>query len=82
MFSGPQTGNDNTNYRPGTIGKDLAGFHTKLDRYKLTETGTFTLALRLVTWSLTQLNIHRVYTIQTKFLTFNLTSSEENYFKL
>ncbi|XP_023331008.1 long-chain-fatty-acid--CoA ligase ACSBG2 [Eurytemora carolleeae] len=31
-ISGPQTGNDNTNYRPGTIGKDLAGFHTKLDR--------------------------------------------------
>lgn len=31
-ISGPQTGNDNMNYRPGTIGKDLAGFHTKLDR--------------------------------------------------
>jgi len=31
-ISGPQTGNDCSNYKPGTIGKDLMGFHTKLDR--------------------------------------------------
>jgi len=31
-ISGPQTGNDYQNYRPGTIGRDLPGFHTKLDK--------------------------------------------------
>jgi len=30
-ISGPQTGNDYQNYRPGTIGRDLLGFHTRLD---------------------------------------------------
>jgi hypothetical protein len=30
--SGPQTGNDMNNYKPGTIGKNMGGFHTKLDR--------------------------------------------------
>jgi long-chain-fatty-acid--CoA ligase ACSBG len=31
-ISGPQTGNDYDNFRPGTIGRDLAGFHTMLDK--------------------------------------------------
>jgi len=31
-ISGPQTGNDYQNYRPGTIGRDLPGFHSKLDK--------------------------------------------------
>jgi len=31
-ISGPQTGNDYEYFRPGTIGKDLPGFHTKLDK--------------------------------------------------
>ena len=31
-ISGPQTGNDDDYFKPGTIGKDLPGFHTKLDR--------------------------------------------------
>jgi len=31
-ISGPQTGNDKDTYKPGTIGKDLLGFNTKLDR--------------------------------------------------
>jgi len=31
-ISGPQTGNHYEAFRPGTIGKDMAGFHTKLDR--------------------------------------------------
>jgi len=31
-ISGPQTGNDYDCYKPGTIGRDLKGFHTKLDR--------------------------------------------------
>merc|ERR1719414_1055044 len=31
-ISGPQTGNDYKNYRPGSIGRDLPGFHTRLDQ--------------------------------------------------
>ena len=32
LFSGPQTGNGRDSYRPGSIGKDFPGMHTKLDR--------------------------------------------------
>jgi len=31
-ISGPQTGNGRDSYRPGSIGKDFPGMHTKLDR--------------------------------------------------
>lgn len=31
-ISGPQTGNDYKSYRPGSIGRDLPGFHTRLDQ--------------------------------------------------
>jgi len=31
-ISGPQTGNDYESFRPGSIGRDLPGFHTRLDR--------------------------------------------------
>lgn len=31
-ISGPQTGNDYEYFRPGTIGKDLPGFHTRLEK--------------------------------------------------
>lgn len=31
-ISGPQTGNDYRSYRPGSIGRDLPGFHTRLDQ--------------------------------------------------
>jgi len=31
-ISGPQTGNDYEYFRPGTIGRDMPGFHTKLDK--------------------------------------------------
>merc|ERR1712013_824359 len=31
-ISGPQTGNSYDKLKPGTIGKDLPGFHTKLDK--------------------------------------------------
>lgn len=34
-ISGPQTGNDYQHYRVGTIGKDLPGFHTKLDSHSV-----------------------------------------------
>jgi len=31
-ISGPQTGNDYKSYKPGSIGRDLPGFHTRLDQ--------------------------------------------------